>query len=138
LTGDEIFKRHVPDQTVYGIGFYPDESVKIFKDSASGQTLYNMYEPTFSIEKASELIKGAEDMFPTFVQFLQYLHPNKWEELLHRIAWTIQHPQLKMASVSVYVSSVQGVGKDILCDLHGMLLGPKHYKQLNSIEELTS
>ena len=138
LTGDEIFRRYVPDQTVYGMGFYPDASVKIFRDPAAAQTLYNMYEPTFTTDKAQELIKGAEDMFPMFVDFLKYLHPIKWEELLHRIAWTVQFPQLKMVSLSVYVSTIHGVGKDVLCDLHGLLLGTKHYKQLNSIDELSN
>jgi hypothetical protein len=76
-------------------------------------------------------------MYPLFVEFIQYLHPNKWEEVLNRMAWTIQFPQLKMVSLSVFVSDIHGVGKDILCDMHGLLLGPKHYKVLSSVEELT-
>ena len=137
-SGDEIFRRHVPDQTVYGLGFYPDTSISIFKDQISGQTHYNTYEPTFIPEEMDELTKGAEDMYPTFVEFLKFLHPEKWEELLNRIAWTIQFPQLKMVSLSVYVSPVQGLGKDILSDLHGLLLGLKHYRRLNSLEDLVS
>ena len=136
-SGDELFKRYVPDQTVYSMGFYPDSTVKIFRDEASAQTMYNVYEPTFTLERAQELVQGAEDMYPVFVEFLQYLHPTKWEELLNRIAWTIQFPQLKMVTLGVYVSSIQGVGKDILCDMHGIMLGPRHYKVLNSVEELT-
>lgn len=137
-SGDEIFKRYVPDQTVYGLGFYPDYSVRIFRDDNSNQTLYNTYEPTFIAENIPGLIKDAEDMYLAFVEFLKYLHPVKWSELLDRIAWTIQFPQLKMVSLAVYVSAIHGVGKDVLCDLHGHLLGLKHYKRLNSVEELTS
>ncbi len=134
--GDDIFRRYVPDQTVYGLGFYPDTSVKIFRDENSNQTHYNTYEPTFTPEKAQDLIRGAEDMYPTFVEFLKFLHPNKWESLLNRLAWSIQFPQLKMVSLAVYVSPTHGVGKDILCDLHGLMLGLKHYRRLNSLEEM--
>lgn len=137
-SGDEIFKRYVPEQTVYGLGFYPDTSVKIFKDEISGQTHYNTYSPTFTADTVGELINGAEDMFPIFVEFVKFLHPVKWEELLNRIAWTVQFPQLKMVSLGVYVSPTHGVGKDILCNIHGLLLGLKHYRTLNSLEELIS
>lgn len=136
--GDDIFRRFVPDQTVYGLGFYPDTDVKIFRDEISGQTHYNSYEPTFSAEDGFRLAQDAEDLFPVFVEFLQFLHPVKWKELLHRMAWSIQFPQLKMASLSVFVSPTHGVGKDILCDLHGLLLGLKHYRRLNSLEDLIS
>lgn len=137
--GDEIFKRYVPDQTVYGLGFYPDTSVKIFKDEISNQTHYNMYDPTFdTLEEAMELANGSQNLFPAFVDFLRYLHPVKWEELLNRLAWSVQFPQLKMVSLAVYVSPTHGVGKDVLCDLHGLMLGLKHYRRLNSLEELIS
>lgn len=136
--GDDIFRRYVPDQTVYGLGFYPDTSVKIFRDEISNQTHYNSYEPTFTLEEGYELAKGAEDMYPAFIEFLQFLHPVKWAELLNRVAWTVQFPQLKMASLSVFVSPTHGVGKDILCDLHGLLIGMKHYRRLNSLEDLVS
>jgi hypothetical protein len=136
-SGDEIFRRYVPDQTVYGLGFYPDTSVKIFKDEISRQTHYNSYDPTFIADEVPDLLKGAEDLFPAFVEFLKFLHPVKWEELLNRLAWTVQFPQLKMVSLAAYVSPTHGVGKDILCDLHGLLLGMKHYRKLNSLEELT-
>jgi hypothetical protein len=133
--GDELFKRYVPEQTVYNLGFYPDASVKIFRDNVSGQTHYNTYEPGFTVESATEALNG-EDYFPLFVEFLQFLHPEKWEELLNRIAWTIQFPQLKMVSLAVYVSPTHGVGKDVLCDIHGLLLGRKHYRLFNSLEDL--
>lgn len=135
-SGDEIFKRYVPDQSVYNLGFYPDTTIKIFRDEVSRQTHYNTYDPTFTIESAQELIKDAQDMYPIFLEFLQFLHPEKWQEILNRMAWTVQFPQLKMVSLSVYVSPTHGVGKDILSDLHGMLLGIRHYRRLGSLEDL--
>lgn len=135
-SGDEIFKRFVPEQTVYSLGFYPDTAVKIFRDETSKQTHYNTYDPTFTLETALEKGRGAEDMYPVFIEFLKFLHPNKWEEILNRLAWTIQFPQLKMVSLAVYVSPTQGVGKDILTDLHGLLVGQKHYRRLSSLEDL--
>jgi len=135
-SGDEIFKRFVPDQSVYGLGFYPDTAIRIFKDETSKQTHYNTYDPTFTLESALEIAKGAEDLYPIFIEFLKSLHPDKWPEILNRMAWTIQFPQLKMVSLSVYVSPFQGVGKDILTDIHGLLLGQKHYRRLSSLEDL--
>lgn len=137
MNGGDIFKQYVPERSVYGLGFYPDASVKVYRDIFANQTLYNSYEPTFTQDKAEELANGAEDFYPLFVQFLQFLHPVKWEEMLNRMAWSIQFPHFKPVSISVYVSKKHGVGKDILCDLHGFLLGQKHYRRINSIDELT-
>ena len=137
-SGDAIFHRYVPETTVYGMGFYPDASITVFKDEVSGQTHYNTYEPTFNPELVSELTKNAENMYPLFVDFLKFLHPSKWEGLLDRIAWSVQFPQLKMVALAAYVSPTHGVGKDILSDLHGLMLGLKHYRRLNSLEDLIS
>lgn len=136
-SGADIFKQYVPDRSVYGLGFYPDPSIKVYKDAFCNQTLYNSYEPPFLPDQVDELRRGAEDMFPLFLQFLQFLHPEKWEEILHRMAWSVQFPQFKPVSISVYVSKRHGIGKDILCDLHGILTGQKHYRRINSIDELT-
>jgi hypothetical protein len=132
-----LFKGYVPDESVYGLGFYPDSQVEVYRDPYANLTLYNTYEPTFRPEEMDDLTKGAEDMFPIFVEFLQFLHPTKWEKMLERMAWTVQFPQLKIVTLSVYVSRKHGIGKDILADLHGLLLGARHYKRVNSIDELT-
>lgn len=85
--------------------------------------------------KPSE-IEGAEGDAQPFVDFLHGLVPDdgEREHLLKMIAFTVRNPGRKLRHALLLRTAIQGVGKSMLVDIWGELLGPHNVRKTTSKE----
>lgn len=115
-------------RTVHDITYDPlDDRRFILRN---GITWLNTFKP-------SDVVATEGDPTP-FVEYLSFLVPDETERnhLLKMIAYTVRNPGRKVRHALLLRSAVQGVGKSILTDIWGALLG-RHNVRKTTSKELT-
>jgi hypothetical protein len=81
-------------------------------------------------------VEGTEGDAQPFLDFLHGLVPGdvEREHLLKMIAFTVRNPGRKLRHALVLRTAVQGVGKSMLVDIWGELLGPHNVRKTTSKE----
>jgi hypothetical protein len=122
LDGDFVIK-------VFDLTYRPDTEERFVQQD--GLVWYNTYRP-------SGVIPVSGDWSP-FVNYLSYLVPEPAERdhLLKMIAWTVRHPGRKLRHALLLRSAAQGIGKTMLTEIWGGLLG-QHNVRKTSTEEVQS
>lgn len=113
----------------YDVTYDPVSGKKIIlKD---GLRYWNSYHP-------SNIQPEKGDATP-FIEFLDYLVPEELEKshLLKMIAWTVRNPGKKLRHALLLRSARQGVGKSMLIDIWGTLLGERNVRKTTT-EEMNS
>ncbi|MBO9518478.1 MAG: bifunctional DNA primase/polymerase [Porphyrobacter sp.] len=84
-------------------------------------------------------IAPVEGDWSPFEDFLNYLVPEEEERahLLRMIAWTVRNPGQKLRHALLFRSDEQGIGKSMLSEIWGALLGRRNVKK-TSTEEINS
>ena len=93
-----------------------------------GLKFYNTFRP-------SDVIATPGDPAP-FVEFMEYLVPTDFERqhLLKVMAFTVRNPGVKVRHAMLLGSTVQGVGKSLVAEIWGQLLGSHNVRKTSSGE----
>lgn len=89
----------------------------------------------FNTFRPSDVIATPGDPAP-FVEFMEYLTPTDFERehLLKVMAFTVRNPGIKIRHALLLGSAVQGIGKSLLADVWGRLLGVRNVRKTSSGE----
>ena len=119
LSGDLI-------EVIHDLDYQPTSELRHVQ--RDGLTWLNTYRP-------SGIIPVAGDASP-FKDFVSYLVPEQIERehLLRMIAWTVRNPGLKLRHALLLQSSVQGIGKTMLIEIWGLLLGKSNVRKTTTEE----
>ena len=95
-----------------------------------GLSWFNTYRP-------SDVLAVEGDAY-RFVEFISYLvpEPSERDHLLQMIAWTVRNPGQKLRHALLLRSSAQGIGKSMLVEIWGRLLGKSNVRKTTT-EELS-
>lgn len=118
-------------------GFVPITDVTLYRDPESNAECINTYRPAFTRETASQLsLQSHGNIWPIFVNFLEHLFADKAGMALEMIAWMVHRPERKMITCPIFISEIQGVGKDTLINIISLLLGPNHIQRVDQASQL--
>lgn len=89
----------------------------------------------FNTYRPSEIIAASGDAQP-FIDFVSYLVPQPIERdhLLKMIAWTVRNPGHKLRHALLLRSTAQGIGKTMLVEIWGRLLGKSNVRKTTTEE----
>ena len=115
-------------EVVQNLDYEPTSEARFVE--RDGLTWLNTYRP-------SGVFPVAGDARP-FEEFVSYLvpDPTEREHLLRMIAWTVRNPGRKLRHALLMQSSVQGIGKSMLIEIWGRLLGKSNVRKTTT-EEVT-
>jgi hypothetical protein len=118
-------------------GFVPRTDVTVFKEPETNAECINVYRAPFSEAEALELAPRADgDIWNQFCAFLEHLFADKASHALEMIAWMVHRPDRKMISAPIFVSEVQGVGKDTLIGIIASLIGHQYIQRVDQASQL--
>lgn len=123
--------------TVDRRGFVPRVDVDQYIDPAGNQLCINTYTPVMTEEMAHTLSTQANgDIWGVFNKFLVHLFADKAEHALEMIAWMVHRPDRKMITAPIFISEIQGVGKDTLINIITILLGQVYVQKIDQGSQL--
>lgn len=93
-----------------------------------GLTWLNTYQPSG--------IEPTEGDPAPFIDFIEYLVPEKAERehLLQMVAWSVRNPGTKIRHALLFRSREQGIGKSMLTEIWGELLGVRNVRKTTTEE----
>jgi len=111
---------------VHDLDYQPQKLDRFLEDD--GLTWFNTYRPS--------LVEPAEGDAQPFIDFLTYLVPNEEERahLLKMVAWTVRNPGRKVRHALLLRGEHQGIGKSMLTEIWGELLGPHNVRKTTTEE----
>ena len=118
-------------------GFVPNASVTVFKEPESGAECINTYKPTFNdIEAQALAVRSDPGIWINFCNFLEHLFGDKANMALQMTAWMVHRPDRKMISAPIFISEVQGVGKDTFIAIVSALIGHSYIQRFDQASQL--
>ena len=115
-------------EVVQNLDYQPTSGARHFQ--RDGLTWLNTYRPSGIVPAV-----GDASQFRDFVSYL-VPDPTECDHLLRMIAWTVRNPGLKLRHALLLQSSVQGIGKTMLIEIWGLLLGKSNVRKTTT-EEVT-
>jgi hypothetical protein len=118
-------------------GFVPRTDVTVFKEPETGAECVNIYKAPMTVNMAMELATQSNgDIWNVFCAFLEHLFGDKASHALEMIAWITHRPDRKMISAPIFVSEIQGVGKDTLIGIISCLIGHQYIQRIDQASQL--
>lgn len=111
---------------VHDLDYQPSRVEKYYE--RDGLTWFNTYKP-------SDVVAQKGDTGP-IEEFISYLVPEPAERdhLLKMIAWTVRYPGRKLRHALLLRSRAQGIGKSMLTEIWGALLGKSNVRKTTTEE----
>lgn len=118
-------------------GFVPNSDVTVFKEPESGAECINTYRAPFNeVDSIALAARSDPGIWINFCNFLEHLFGDKADLALQMTAWMVHKPDRKMISAPIFISEVQGVGKDTYIAILSNLIGNPYVQRFDQASQL--